>query len=77
MRARALLLPGESFLRQIGEDGVSQFLVNLHRLRIVSELVSVDQAAGKLVVGVGRQADNPRRTSPSDRAFRRIPSRGD
>ena len=33
-----------------------QFSVNIQRLRVVRELVGIDQTAGQLVVGVGREA---------------------
>src|SRR5215469_7792131 len=32
-----------------------EFFVNLHRQRIVRKFVSIDQAAGKLVVSIGRE----------------------
>src|SRR5215469_14047031 len=56
VRPGPLFLTRKSLLGQIRGDRMRQLSVNVERLGVVRELVGIDQAAGQLVVGVGREA---------------------
>ena len=56
MRTGSLFRARERFLRQVGHHGMGQFLMDVHRPSNARELVGVYESAGKLVIGICRQA---------------------